>query len=110
MIYEQKMVDGECALVSGLAHLLNTHIYSSKTAGFYEVYAKTGNGRYSTWESFAHAVYAGHARSWHEAVGDFWSGIMMRYTEHGTWPKIRDLFNIGVRHRFTEVPENDAQH
>jgi hypothetical protein len=34
----------------------------------------------------------------------------MRYADHRTWPKIRDLSKTGVHHRFTEIPENDASH
>jgi DNA-binding Lrp family transcriptional regulator len=33
---------------------------------------------------------------------------MTRYTEHGAWPKIRELFQTGVVHRFTLIPEDNA--
>jgi hypothetical protein len=108
MIYEQKMVDGECAFVSGLAYLLNVHVYSSKSSGFFDVYPKNGNGRYTMWDSFTNTFFADHARSWHEAAGDLWGGIMRRYSECGSWPKIRELFNTGVHHQFIEIAENDA--
>jgi hypothetical protein len=72
MIYEHKMVDGERALVLRLASSLNVHVHSSKSAGFFDVHAKSGSVRYAMWESFTHTFYPDHARSWDEAIGDFW--------------------------------------
>jgi hypothetical protein len=45
MIFEQRMIDGECAMVSGTTSLLNARVHSLKTAGFYNVYERTGSGR-----------------------------------------------------------------
>jgi hypothetical protein len=92
MIYEQRMIDGECAMVIGTASLLNTRVHSSKSAGFYNVYERQGSGRYDTWHGFTNTFYSENAKRWHEATGDFWGGVMQRYSEHGSWPKIRDLF------------------
>jgi hypothetical protein len=111
MIADQKMVGGECAMTSGLAYLLSVHVFSSQKAGFYDVYAKAGDGHYPTWDSFTNTFYAEQNRTWHEAVGDFWGGLIMRYSECGSRPKIRELFNTGVdEHRFVEIPENDYAH
>jgi hypothetical protein len=88
MIYEQKMVDEERVMISGLAYLLSVHVCSSQ---------KTGDGRYPTWDSFTNTFYAEHNRTWHEAVGDSWGGLIVMYSECGAWPKIRELdFNTGV--------------
>jgi hypothetical protein len=99
MIYEQRMLDGECAMVTGTASLLNAHVFSSKTAGFYNVYEKHGPGRYDTWQAFTHTSYSEDAKCWHETTGDFW----------GSWPKIRELFQTGVVHRFMEIPADDLE-
>jgi hypothetical protein len=109
MIYDQRVLDGECAMVMGTASLLNAHVFSSKTAGFYNVYEKHGPGRYDTWQAFTHTFYSEDAKRWHEATGDFWGGIMQRYTDQGSWPEIRELFHTGVVHRFQEIPEDDLE-
>jgi hypothetical protein len=109
-IADQKMVDGECAMISGLAYLLSVHVYSSQKAGFYDVYAKAGDGRYPTWDSFTNTFCAEQNRTYHEAVGDFWGGLIMRFSACGSWAKIRELFNTGVEHRFVAIPENGYAH
>jgi hypothetical protein len=109
MIYEQRMMDGECAMVMGTASLLNAHVFSSKSAGFYNVYEKHGPGRYDTWQAFTHTFYSEDAKRWHETTGDFWGGIMQRYFEQGSWPKIREIFQTGAAHRFMVIPEDDLK-
>jgi hypothetical protein len=107
MIFEQRMIDGECTMIMGTASLVNAPVHSPKTTGFYNVYERHESGRYDTWRAFTNTFYAENAKRWHEGTGEFWGGIMQRYTEQGTWPKIRDLLQTGVVHRFTPIPEDD---
>jgi hypothetical protein len=40
LIHEQKMRDGECAMIMGLARLLNVHVYTLENSGYFDAYAE----------------------------------------------------------------------
>jgi hypothetical protein len=59
LIREQKMVDGEWGMISGIANMLNLHVYSSERSGFFDVYAPAGAGRQGKWMNYVRTFSTG---------------------------------------------------
>jgi hypothetical protein len=108
VIYEQKMRDGECTMTVGLARLLHVHSFTLENSGFLDVYAAGTNAWYRTWKDFVESTPRSAYREWQQELGDFWGGILKRYRDAGRWPKIRDLFQTSVEHRFQLVAHGDS--
>jgi hypothetical protein len=110
VIREQEMKDGESAMISALANLLNAHVFSADDSGFHDVYDRSGQGRYAKWEDILRRYQTDQSNKWHHLTGDFWGGIMTRFEVQGGWPKIVDIFQTGVEHRFQIIDHGETMH
>jgi hypothetical protein len=81
-------------------YLLNADMYMSEKAKFVDAHAMSKKPKsYSQWVNLVTMFSSKSAKAWHEPPGDFWGGVMCKYTRQGRSPLIVELFQPDQEHR-----------
>jgi hypothetical protein len=75
-------------------------MYTAENSEYFDVYAPAKKCRHKTWNDMTNTFTGPAGARWHTLTGDFWGGILTPCKAQGGWPRIEDLFQTGVEHRF----------